>query len=209
MSLPIPVWIAALLTLAIFTFLHRDNPIFRMAESIFAGISLGYFVGITLNQTLKPNLIGPLYSDFRHNWDLLFAGAIGLLLYSRYIPRIAWVGRFSLAIYVGYYVGVTMVQKLQGEVLPQMMSAVKPINSLSLASLNNLVVSTGVLTVLCYFYFSVKHEGVFGRIANVGVWFLMISFGAAFGYTVMGRVSLLIGRLNFLVNDWLRPLFGS
>lgn len=208
MTVTASVWIAALLTLAIFTFLHRDNPIFRMAESIFAGISLGYYVGIVLNNTLWPNLFAPLYGDFRNNWDLLFAGAIGLLLYSRYIPRIAWVGRFSLAIYVGYYVGVTMVQKLQGEVLPQMMSALKPINSLSAASLNNLVVFTGVVTVLCYFYFSVKHEGVFGRVANVGVWFLMISFGAAFGYTVMGRVSLLIGRLNFLVNDWLRPLFG-
>jgi hypothetical protein len=30
----------------------------------------------------------------------------------------------------------------------------------------------------------------------------MISFGASFGYTIMGRVSLLIGRLDFLYNDW-------
>ena len=35
----------------------------------------------------------------------------------------------------------------------------------------------------------------------------MVSFGASFGYTVMGRVSLLIGRLTFLVNAWLMPLF--
>jgi hypothetical protein len=31
----------------------------------------------------------------------------------------------------------------------------------------------------------------------------MITFGAAFGYTVMGRMSLLIGRLDFLLADWL------
>ena len=114
---------------------------------------------------------------------------------------------------------INMLQKLQGEVLPQMKSALKPINLADIfsgrlftpagwASVNNLVVFIGVLTVLCYFFFSIKHEGAFGRVASVGVWFLMVSFGAAFGYTVMGRISLLIGRFSFLVNDWLMPLFG-
>jgi len=32
----------------------------------------------------------------------------------------------------------------------------------------------------------------------------MVSFGAAFGYTAMARISLLIGRLQFLLGDWLR-----
>ena len=31
----------------------------------------------------------------------------------------------------------------------------------------------------------------------------MIAFGASFGYTVMARVSLLIGRIQFLLHDWL------
>ena len=36
-----------------------------------------------------------------------------------------------------------------------------------------------------------------------GVWFLMITFGASFGYTVMGRIALLAIRLEFLLDDWL------
>jgi len=31
----------------------------------------------------------------------------------------------------------------------------------------------------------------------------MIAFGAHFGYTVMARLSLLIGRVQFLVDDWI------
>lgn len=205
----IQTWLMALLTLAILTFLYKDNPIFRFAENLFAGISLGYFVGITLNQTLKPNLWTPLYTNPRYNWDLLFAASIGVCLYFGRIPKLAFLSRWALAVYIGYYVGVNMLQKLQGDVLPQMKSAVRPIDGFTAASLNNLIVFVGVLTVLCYFFFSKKHEGAFGRIASVGVWFLMISFGAAFGYTVMGRVTLLIGRLNFLVNGWLMPLFGG
>ena len=38
--------------------------------------------------------------------------------------------------------------------------------------------------------------------------FLMISFGAAFGYTVMARMSLLIGRLGDLI-EYGSPQYGS
>ena len=155
------VWIAAILTLAIFTFLYRDNPVFRFAESLYAGVGIGYFVGLTLNQTLKPNLFMPLRQDFAHNWDLLFPLAIGVFLYLRYIPKLAGWSRYALAIYIGYYVGITMVQKLQGEVLPQMQSALKPVDGFNADSFNHLVVFAGVLTVLCYFFFSKKHEGAF------------------------------------------------
>ncbi len=63
----------------------------------------------------------------------------------------------------------------------------------------------GVVSALVYFYFSKEHKGVLGSTARLGIWFLMVSFGAAFGYTVMARISLLIGRMEFLIDGWLRP----
>lgn len=35
--------------------------------------------------------------------------------------------------------------------------------------------------------------------SKVGIAFLMMSFGASFGYTVMGRISLAIGRMQDLL----------
>ncbi len=61
----------------------------------------------------------------------------------------------------------------------------------------------GVLACLVYFFFSIEHKGAVGHTARVGIWFLMITFGAAFGYTVMGRIALLAIRLEFLFDDWL------
>ena len=61
----------------------------------------------------------------------------------------------------------------------------------------------GVLSVLTYFFFSVEHKGSVGKTARVGIWFLMISFGSAFGLTVMGRITLLLQRFEFLFTDWL------
>ncbi|MBM3287567.1 MAG: hypothetical protein FJY88_09515 [Candidatus Eisenbacteria bacterium] len=198
------IWIASFLTLCIFSFLYKDNPFFRFAESLFAGVSLGYYIGQEADQTIRPNLIEPLRTNFAGNWDLLIPALIGVNLYTRYIPKANWWARWSLAIYVGYYVGVNMVQKLHGEVLPQMQSTVVPL-SLSagpMGLLNNLILIAGVLSVLIYFFFSLEHKGAVGLTSRVGIWFLMLGFGAAFGYTVMGRVSLLIGRLNYLITQW-------
>lgn len=210
MHLPvIGVWIAAFLTIACLSFLYKDNPIFRFAESLFAGISLGYYVGIVLNQTLMPNLFLPMREDFAQNWDLLVPGLLGALLYMRYAPKIGWVSRYALAIYVTYYIGVEFTRKLHGEVLPQMARAIQPLVKLDQATLFSLIYIAGVFSVLIYFFFSREQGPVTKRIARLGVWFLMISFGAAFGFTVMGRVALLIGRLNFLILDWLYPILGA
>jgi hypothetical protein len=204
----IGIWISALLTLFAFSFLYKDNPFFRFAESLFAGVSLGYYVGIVLNQTLMPNMIVPLRTDFAQNWDLLGAGIVGILLFMRYVPRISWISRYALAIYVAYYIGLDFTRRLHGEVLPQLARTMLPLLPFSGTALVSLVFIIGVYSVLVYFFFSKEQNAVTSRIARVGIWFLMISFGAGFGFTVMGRIALLIGRLNFLILSWIYPALG-
>ena len=217
MTDPIGTWIAAFLTLAVLSFLYKDNPVFRFAESLFAGVSLGYYVGIVLDQTLKPNLFEPLWSNFARNNDLLIAGVLGALLYMRYVPRIGWVARYGLAVYVAYYIGVEFTRKMHGEVLPQMGRTIQPLDQWSFASASAFFASpsflalmaiVGTYSVLVYFFFSREQGPVTRRVSRVGIWFLMVSFGAAFGFTVMGRVALLIGRINFLIYDWIYPTLG-
>ena len=70
-------------------------------------------------------------------------------------------------------------------------------------SVQNIVLVAGVLSSLTYFYFSVEHKGMVGRVSKAGVWVLMITFGASFALTVMGRITLLTMRFQFLFNDWL------
>ncbi|MBC8425609.1 hypothetical protein H8E07_15955 [bacterium] len=212
MSTEIGVWIGAFFTLCIFSFLYKDNPFFRFAESVFAGVSLGYYIGQTFDQTLVPNVIRPLQElhptpfvswDW---WRLVIPMILGVLLYARYIGRVAWVNRFALAIYVGYYAAIEMMQKLQGEVLPQSAETIVSLthNWGNFYEWSAMIITTvGVLAVLVYFFFSAEHKGFVGGVSKVGVWFLMVSFGAAFGYTIMGRISILIGRVVFLLGNWL------
>lgn len=210
-------WIAAFLTISALSFLYKDNPVFRFAESLFAGVSLGYYVGLTLDQTLKPNLFVPLQTNLHLNWDLAMAGLLGAFLYMRYVPKVGWVARYGLAIYVAYYIGVQFTRKLDGEVMPLMARTILPVKGFDFSGIAAFFNSPGMLalcaivgtySVLIYFFFSKEQNAVTRPIARLGVWFLMVSFGAAFGFTVMGRVALLIGRLNFIIYDWLYPIFG-
>jgi MYXO-CTERM domain-containing protein len=67
------------------------------------------------------------------------------------------------------------------------------------SNLNAIIILIGVGSVLFYFFFSIEHSGPGKLVARTGIIFLMIAFGAAFGYTVMARMSLLIGRLTDLI----------
>ena len=67
------------------------------------------------------------------------------------------------------------------------------------SSINAVIILVGVSSVLFYFFFSIEHSGPGRVVARTGIIFLMIAFGAAFGYTVMARMSLLIGRLTDLI----------
>jgi hypothetical protein len=116
--------------------------------------------------------------------------------------KLSWLSRWSFAFVVGLGAGITIPNFIHAFILKQL-----TFDSLIAASLpdsiNNFLILLGVVSVLIYFFFSLEHKGVIGGVSKIGVWFLMIAFGASFGFTVMARMSLLIGRIQFLIRDWL------
>ncbi len=187
----------AFFTLALYSFLYRDNPLFKLAEHVFAGLSAGYYFGLIFHSVIVQQLWLPLSQD--GEWILAVSGALGLLLFARFIPKVAWMSRLSLAFVIGSTAGITFIQQLHGLILPQVSRTLLPLDSV-----NNVLIVVGVLATLIYFYFSKPHTGPLGWVASGGIGFIMVAFGAHFGYTVMARVSLLIGRIQFLLIDWLR-----
>lgn len=204
MSTPdlVGTWLAAFLTLAIFSFLYKDNPFYKFAEHVFVGVSAGYWMCLAFWQTMMPNLVGKLKAG---EWVYLFPLALGLLLLCRLVPRASWISRWPLAFCVGVFAGQNIVYTLQSQVMQQVNATMLPLwgNATWLDTAVNWILVVGTLTGLVYFYFSVEHKGpLFGGASRIGIWVLMIAFGAAFGNTVMARVSLVIGRVMFFITDW-------
>jgi len=213
-------WVAALLTLGIMSFLYRDNPIYKFCEALFVGISAGYWFVSYFWQTLLPRLGDPLGAALTSLfggpavpwdiWFILIPGILGVMLLLRLIPSIGWISRWPLAFIVGYTAGLRLITFLQSNAMTQLQNSVQPVVRFSESgtflgwdSFNVLLVTVGTFAGLFYFFFSKEHKGAFGHVSRIGTWFIMVTFGAAFGYTVMGRMSLLIGRIDFLFANWL------
>ncbi|MCP4632904.1 MAG: hypothetical protein GY855_08240 [candidate division Zixibacteria bacterium] len=196
------IWIAAFFTLSLFSFLYKDNSFYKLAEHIFAGLSAGYYVGLIWNSVILQQMINPMMDNGK--WWLVFPGLLGALMFSRFFKGYNWISRISLAFVMGNTAGIFILSELHGKVLPQIQSTMLSLDpSQGFGNLLlSLVIAIGVISTLIYFYFSKEHKGVLGGVARVGIWFIMISFGAHFGYTVMGRISLLIGRVQFLIHEW-------
>jgi hypothetical protein len=126
-------------------------------------------------------------------------------MFSRFTPKQAWLSRWSIAFIVGYGAGTAIPNIIKANILMQAKSSMVQVTDWAQTTCM-IIALIGVITVLLYFFFSLEHKGVVGKISRVGVIFLMISFGASFAYTVMARISLLIGRVNFLLKDWLHVI---
>jgi hypothetical protein len=197
------LWVSSLLTLFVFSFLYKDNPFYKFAEYLYVGISAGYYVAFDYQNNLVPNLWVPLVQQGKLEYIIAFV--LGILIITRFFPKIAHLSRWSLSFMIGTVTGLGMVVVLQGDLIMQVGRTVLPVVGLSEAEggwwqgVQNLIIIIGVCASLIYFYFSKEQRGFLGGTAKLGIWFLMISFGASFGFTVMARLSLLIGRMDHLI----------
>jgi hypothetical protein len=201
-------WVAAILTIAIYSFLYKDNPLYKFAESLFVGIGAAYWLALLYHETLVPKLIQPLFAPGEGQptqWLRVFPGVLAVFMLLRFYPKLSWLSRWALGFIVGMYSAVNITGFAQGDFVAQIHATMMtPLGSGGpLAIVLNVSALVGIFAVLLYFFFSKEHTSALGGIAKLGVWFLMVAFGASFGYTVMGRVSLLIGRMQFLLTDWL------
>lgn len=191
----IGIWIAAFLTLCMFSFLYKDNPFYKFAEHLFVGCSMGYAIPLTWYHAFIPYTYNPLF--LKKEYILIIPFIIGMMYWLRFSGKLSWASRYPIAFGMGM-VGMYVPMSMHANVLVQMRSMMLPLNNI-----NTILIFVGTVSILCYFFFSKAHTGAYGKFTSLGIWFMMVGFGASFGYTVMARISLLIGRIQFLLEEWL------
>ncbi len=140
------IWLAALLTIGIVSFLYKDNPIYKFCESLFVGISAGYWFVSLFYQNLLPRLFdnlgitkmfgfteqnGAIQSAMRGELDermwYVLAGILAVMMLLRLVPKIGWISRWPLAVVVGSTAGLYMVTYFQSNFLSQLQNTVIPL----------------------------------------------------------------------------------
>jgi hypothetical protein len=215
------LWIAAGLTIAIFSFLYKDNPFYKFAEHIYVGSAASFWFLYLWYFDVEPKILGPFKELFKNygflkmwphfgptQWILFIPIFLSICMLLRFIPPIAWLSRWAIAFTVGMAAGLGVTGALQGFIVPQIQATILPLWEKDiLTSFNNIIIIIATVCTLFYFFFSKEHKGTLGLFSKIGITFIMIAFGASFGYTIMARVSLLIGRIHFLIYEWLGSLF--
>ena len=202
-------WAAGIVTIAIFSFLYRDNPLYRAAEHLLIGLSVGFTIVLLWNSVLKPKMLIPLFSE--GEVSALIPLTLSILMLLRLRSSWSYLSKPVIAFVVGAGAGVSIPAMFDARILKQLAATVEPFAAIALSTevsvaavVEALVGLFGCVAVMVYFFYTRPDTKPVRAVSTTGVYFLMIFFGATFGYTVTSRLTLLIGRVEFLLGD----LFG-
>jgi hypothetical protein len=199
--------IGAALTIWLFSFAFKDNLLYKLAEHLFVGVSAGYSWSLALDSIMKTGIV-PLQKG---DATLIIPMLIGLLFFTKYIHTYSWVARFGPAFVLGIGLGVAVSTSPESFVLRQIAASFLPlwIPTDPVMTVTNILMTLIVLGGLTYFVFTLV-PGIRGGkpssagsavtrgyklLMMIGIYGMMVGFGASFAATIVTRVAFLIGRL--------------
>jgi len=214
---PLTLWVGAIVTLAVFSYLAKDNAVYRLVQQAALGASVGIGVVIAWQQVLYPNWwsqIAEAWAGTKPPIQYLWLLALipGSLWYFQFSRRWFWLSTLVSALFIGAAAGLAFKDQML-LMMPQISGSLKPLNpfagpggftwSYFGTCVSNLIFLVALLTTLMYFFFSLRTENRLVRVSmRAGRIMLMIALGAMFGNTVMTRMAYLIERIQFLYEDW-------
>lgn len=203
-------------TLGIYSILYKENKVFRFFEHLYLGLAAGYSISAAWNDILRPQWWTLMMEEGR--WWMLFAIPAAMMFYMIYSKQNSWMSRLIFGLFLGATAGQTF-QAFAADYFPKIRTAAsKAVMNLPevsqpgaygltpfSAALNNVLFMVILASVMTYFFFSFEQKGkVIPVVSKFGRYTLMVAFGALFGSTIMARMSLLIGRMYFLIHDFIQ-----
>jgi hypothetical protein len=198
-----------LFTVALFSYLLGDNPLYRLALHTFIGVSAGYAGVVIIYQVIRPRMIVPL-NNGDPNAALLVGVPLILVIFLvfKLSPRTAPLGNISIAYMVGVGSAVAVGGALMGTLLPQIQATwLSVFPDTRGVFINNLIVIVGTVTTLLTFQFWLRGQtahGDAGRgsvmqvLTTIGQGFLVITLGVIYGGMILSGIAIFGERLAAL-----------
>ena len=197
--------ITAMYTISVFTILWKENIFYRSAAMSLVGAGVGYTTAVAVNTIQR---LG--WSEIiEGNYLLLIPFLMGPLFVLRISKTYGWFSRYPTSILVGVMIGVSMSTYIKSQFLDLISASILPMFNVAdpLTGLNNALTFVIVVCVVSYMIFTMPRLSAsrpMQTVLRLARFFMMITFGATFGSTIMGRVTSFLGRMEFLLFEWLR-----
>ncbi len=220
-------WIGLIVTLLILSAALGDNALARLGQHVLVGAALGYAAVLVVQHVLRPWLLTPLLNHpdaAVDRWALLVLGLILVIagldrtwrpLRSTDVPLwrrgLHGLGRLPVAFLIGVGLAAGVFGALQGTFLPQFWRAARIAFDPAQPGLLFLI---GALTLLIttatllYFYvdparYLAEQPAPIRRLMqgwiDIGRYAVWLAAGMIFARLIASRLSLLIGRIEYLL----------
>jgi hypothetical protein len=209
--------LGAILTIMILSYIFGDNALYRFALHVFVGTLVGYSVGIVLRDVVQPTV-----EAVQADPVVVIPLVLGMLLIFKGFPKYAYVGNLSTAYLVGIGAAVALSGALLGTLIPQIgatgrILSLDSLGASPLALVSNPLILVGTICTLMAFSFAAPREGgLAGQWTRfvegarwVGRLFLAVAFGTAFAGALTASLTILIGRIQFLIDFVAEQILGG
>ncbi len=227
--------LAALLTLFILSYLIGDNPFYRLAASLFVGLTAGYAVVVALSNVIWPQMVTPLLNvwnapqtlDLSRTLLAVIAFVLSIILVFKLFASTTRPASCVTALMVGVGVAVAVGGTLAGTLIPQVQAAfvslgpTKGTPNLLESVVEGLFMVVGTVATLWFFYYGgrarpglpTERPGWVKAVAPAGEVFLGTTFGVMYAGAIVASLAVFaqswINFLNGLQVLWnLRSLIG-
>ena len=200
--------VGAILTLMTFSFLLGDNPVYRLALHLFIGLLVGYSFGVVCREVFLLKVAAQLADK---EYAVVVPIILGLLLLIKGLPRHAYIGNLSVAYLIGVGAAVALSGALLGTIIPQVGAtgralSLDPLDLHGFANGGLMVLGT-VCTLMAFRFAGGRPPGLeqgwaslIEIVSRLGRLFLIVAFGVAFAGALTASLSILIGRVQYLID---------
>jgi hypothetical protein len=153
-STDITVWATAITTIAVLSFLIRDNPLFRIAENMAIGITTGnafvYALQLIQNSGLTPLMAG--------DYTLIVPIILGIALFLTF-TKMPWGARYPTAFLAGTGTGIVIRGSIDGQFWGQIKGIAGSVDLTSpMGMVSSIVLVAGSIGAVSYFIYTREHN---------------------------------------------------
>jgi hypothetical protein len=187
--------IKVIFAVGILSFAFKDNPVHRLIESLYIGVTAGYLL-ITNFNTAYQNAIQPL----PQNPLLILPIILGLLMYTRLSKKFSYLSKYSIAFITAIGVGLSTRTAIQSEIIAPFINTAIPlfVTNDVLGTFGNIIIVVSIISTISYFTYSFEHKGSYKILTQLGISLMMITFGASAANILLSRSARVITMLGYI-----------
>ena len=202
--------VGLVLTLMVYSYLIRDNLLYRIAVYLFVGLTAGFIAIVTIEGVLLPWFDLTLGMEDAEGYTLAFLPVLVVaLLAFRWTRRWGCFANLGMSFLIGVGGAVALVGALTGTLIPLSVATINEGDSTS--TLRAVVIAIGVASSLIYFQYLARrtHAGHIERprlvrwISLVGEGFIMVTLGAIYAAAILTSLTIFTDRLAFVLTELL------